>query len=286
MLSAVKTALEQALAQMTSPSSMPRRPSLMPAPSALWRGLMDGCHLMCRNASGYEAHLLRDSGQILTGEPHADMNFAFIGSPSETARHLWLFHERAATRGLPMIVLSPPDTAEHLTAEAESLGYVPAGEVPLMVCLDPDPGPASHPYVIENIDDPALLSESTPVSARAFGLPDAAVVRVYNPDSLAMSGVDYFIARRDGEVWSFVQTTRIGAQVGIWAMATAPEYRGQGAGRALLEAVLTHHRRHGAELFYLMASSAGQRLYEQVGFHETSRLASWLSGSSAQLGAG
>lgn len=247
---------------------------------------MDGCHLNCRTAPGYEAHLLRDSGQILTGEPHADMNFAFIGSPPKVSRHLRLFHERAAARGLPMIVLSTPDAAEQLATEAVSWGYVPAGEVPLMVCLEPALGLTSHPYVIEHIDDPAVLSEAAPLSARTFGLPVADVARVYSPESLTTSGVDYFVARREGEVWSFVQTSRIGTQIGIWSMATAPEYQGQGAGQALLESVMTHHRRRGAELFYLMASSAGQKLYQRVGFHEMSRLSCWLSGSSSQVGAG
>ena len=275
---------------VTSPSPLPKPPRPIPSPTALWRALIDSCHLNCRAAPGYEAHLLRDSGQILSGEPHADMNFGFIGSSSEASRHLRLFHERAAARGLPMIVLGTPDAAEPLAAEAASQGYVPAGEVPLMVCLAPDPDPnpglASHPYVIERIDDPAVLREATPLAARTFGLPPADVARVYNPESLAAPGVDYFIVRREGEVWSFVQTSRIGTQVGIWSMATAPEYQGQGAGRALLAAVLSHHRQRGVETFFLTASSAGQRLYQQVGFLETTRLACWLSGSSAQVGGG
>lgn len=260
----------------------------MPSPTALWRALMDSCHLNCRAAPGYEAHLLRDSGQILTGEPHADMNFAFIGSSSAASDHLRLFHERAAERGLPMIVLGTPDVAEPLAAEAASQGYVPAGEVPLMVYIAPNPDPvlASQPYEIERIDDPAVLREAAPLAARTFCLPLADVARVYNPESLATSGVDYFIARREGEVWSFVQTSRIGTQVGIWSMATAPEYQGQGAGRALLAAVLSHHRQRGVETFFLTASSAGQRLYQQVGFQETTCLACWLSGSSAQVGGG
>jgi len=255
-----------------------------PSPSALWRALMDGCHLICRAAPGYEAHLWRDSGQILTGEPHAEMNFAFVGSPPEALRHLRIFHERAVARDLPMVMLSSAATAEHLGVEAASWGYVPADEVPLMVCTEPGPGLASHPYAIERIDDPAVLRAATPLAARTFGLPDADVARVYNQESLAVPGVDFFMARRSGEVWSFVQTSRIGTLVGIWSMATAPEYQGQGAGRALLQAVLAHHRRRGADLFYLMASSAGQRLYQGVGFQETTPLASWLYGSSSQLG--
>lgn len=253
-----------------------------------WRGLIDGCNLVCRIAPGYEAHLWRDSALILTGEPHADMNFAYLGDVGEAERHLRVFDEQASARGLPLMVLATPAMTRPLAALASSLGFAPAGEVPLMVCMEPEPrtGLTSQPYVIERICDPAVLSEATPLAARTFGLPTAAVARVYNPEALAVPGLDYFIARRGGEVWSFVQTSRIGTQVGVWSMATPPEFQGQGAGRVLLDAVLTHHRQRGAEAFYLMASSAGQRLYQGLGFQETSRLTSWLKGSSTQVAVG
>ena len=257
-----------------------------PIPTLPWRGLIDGCNLVCRIAPGYEAHLWRDSALILTGEPHADMNFAYLGDVGEAERHLRLFDEHACSRGLPMMVFVTPATIRPLAAVAPSLGYAPAGEVPLMVCTEPRTVLTRQPYVIERIRDPAVLSEATPLAARTFGLPTAAVARVYNPEALAVPGLDCFIARRGGEVWCFVQTSRIGTQVGVWSMATPPEFQGKGAGRALLDAVLTHHRQRGAEGFYLMASSAGQRLYQGVGFQEASRLAVWLKGSSAQIAVG
>lgn len=257
-----------------------------PIPALPWRGLIDGCNLVCRIAPGYEAHLWRDSALILTGEPHADMNFAYLGDVGEAERHLRVFDEHACARGLPMMVFATVATTSALAAVAPSLGYAPAGEVPLMVCTEPRTGLTSQAYVIERICDPAVLSEATPLAARTFGLPTAAVARIYNQEALTVPGLDYFIARRGGEVWSFVQTSRIGTQVGVWSMATPPEFQGQGAGRALLGAVLTHHRQRGAKAFYLMASSAGQRLYQGAGFQETTRLTCWLKGSSAQVGVG
>ncbi len=98
--------------------------------------------------------------------------------------------------------------------------------------------------------------------------------------------MDYFIARSEGAIWSFVQTTRMGSYVGIWSMATPPEYQRQGAGRALLQAVLAYHQERGADFFYLMASSAGRALYQGVGFQETTRLTCWLRNTSAQVGGG
>lgn len=255
----------------------------MPSSLALWRAMIDGCNLVCRLAPGYEAHLLPDSAQILSGEPHADMNFAFVGNARDAVQHLRIFHERAAVRELPLMLLSTEAAAPQIVEVAGSLGFVAAGGVPFMTCRDPHPSLSSHPYLVERIDKASLLSKAVPLIARTFGLPAPAVARIYHPETLALPGVDYFIACREGEIWSSVQTTRIGTQVGIWSMATPPEFQRQGAGRALLQAVLAHHRQRGADLFYLISSSAGHALYQGIGFQDTGRLSAWVIGASSQL---
>lgn len=266
-----------------TPHEMPSGSS--PNSARQWRELIDSSNLICRIAPGYEANLFRDSAQILMGEPHADMNFAFVGDAREAVRHLQVFAGYASKRSLPMMVLANEAAAPRLTEATRSLGFTPAGAVPLMVCAEPRYGGTSAPYVIDRIRDHAVLREATPHAARTFGLSLASVARVYNEDALAVAGVDYFVARRDSAIWSFVQTSRIGDAVGIWSMATPPEHQGKGAGRALLEAVLAYHRQRGAERFFLCASPAGQALYQRVGFSEAATLAAWLSGASSQLGA-
>ena len=256
----------------------------MPASLALWRAMIDGCNLLCCLAPGYEAHLLPDSALILSGEPHADMNFAFVGNASDAIQHLRTFHERASVRELPLMLLSTEAAAPRIIDLASSMGFVAAGGVPFMTCRDLHPSLSSHPYLVERIENTLMLSKAVPLIARTFGLPAPAVARIYNPETLALPGVDYFIACREGEIWSSVQTTRIGTQVGIWSMATPPEYQRQGAGRALLQAVLDHHRQRGADLFYLISSSAGHALYQRLGFQDTGRLSAWIIGTSTQLG--
>lgn len=99
---------------MADPSLSP--PSFM----AIWHALIDGYNLICRAAPDYEARLFRDSGQILAGEPHADMNFAFVGCPLGAERHLRLFHERASARELPMLLLGTEATAPCLAPRADN----------------------------------------------------------------------------------------------------------------------------------------------------------------------
>ena len=250
---------------------------------ALWRAMIDGCNLVCRLAPGYEAHLFPDSAQILSKEPHADMNFVFVGSVKDAIRDLRSFHERASVYELPLMLLSTEAVAPQISEVASSLGFVAADRVPFMTCRDPRPSLSSHPYLVERVDNASVLRKAVPLIARTFGLPAPAVARIYNPETLALPGVDYFIASREGEIWSSVQSTRIGAKVGIWSMATPPERQRQGAGRALLQAVLDYHRHRGADLFYLISSVAGHALYQEIGFQDTSRLSAWVLGTSSQL---
>jgi GNAT superfamily N-acetyltransferase len=66
-------------------------------------------------------------------------------------------------------------------------------------------------------------------------------------------------------------------------MATAPARQRQGAGRALLEAVLRRHRADGNSRFYLIATPAGRPLYEALGFQTVDDLTLYIAGHSEQF---
>ncbi|HEX6712354.1 MAG TPA: GNAT family N-acetyltransferase [Thermoleophilaceae bacterium] len=56
---------------------------------------------------------------------------------------------------------------------------------------------------------------------------------------------------------------------GSWrvrGMATAPAARGRGAGAAVLEALVTHAREHGASRIWCNARTPARSLYERAGF--------------------
>jgi GNAT superfamily N-acetyltransferase len=92
--------------------------------------------------------------------------------------------------------------------------------------------------------------------------------------------VDIFLARQEGEPGSSVQTTQMGATVGIWAMGTAAGHQRRGAGRALLNHVIAYHAGRGATCFFLCATAAGQPLYERIGFHTQAKAIVWLAGQT------
>jgi GNAT superfamily N-acetyltransferase len=96
----------------------------------------------------------------------------------------------------------------------------------------------------------------------------------------------FWLASRDGEPYSTVTTVQSDhAAVGIWSMATAPARQRQGAGRAVLESVLERHRADGTSCFYLIATPAGEPLYDAIGFTTIDDLCVYVAGESHQFAA-
>ncbi len=56
----------------------------------------------------------------------------------------------------------------------------------------------------------------------------------------------------------------------IRGMATAPQLRGRGAGTAVLDALVTHARSHGARRIWCNARTPALSLYERAGFRAIS----------------
>ena len=82
-----------------------------------------------------------------------------------------------------------------------------------------------------------------------------------------------FVLEIDGRIAGFI-TTWQDHEAGIGHipnLALAPEYRGKGYGRRLIEYALDHFRRHGlthAKIETLVQNAVGRHLYKSCGFRE------------------
>ena len=250
--------------------------------SRLTRLTGEALALCYRGATGYEAILRPTEALVLSGAPHADFNYAVIDASPRAETVLREFAAIASARKLPLIVMAVSAVAERLRPVAAALGLQDGGTFPLMERDASMPALPSGEFECRQVTTDADRIASNQLLSRASGIPMDAVNAAYGPLVLSAPGLDVFIACRGGEPICSVQTTRAGADVGIWAMVTPPEFQRQGAGRALLAHALAHHVERGAQRFYLGSTAAGRRLYESAGFVLVDEWAVWLDGDSSQ----
>jgi len=253
---------------------------MMPPTAYLWRLVGEGLALCYRAAPGYEARLTPHAALILSGEPVADLNYAVIDREPHAEERLREFGHLIQARNTPLYVLLTDAVSTPLAPLAQSLGLQRVGEMPLMTYTPTHMPAQSGDYHCERVESEPALQEANRVAASAFSLPVDAVQRAWGPIMLDGPGVDVFLARQHGQAISSVQTTRMGATVGIWAMGTAAGHQQKGAGRALLNHVIGYHAGRGATRFFLCATAAGQPLSERGGFRTRAQAIVWLAGQA------
>jgi GNAT superfamily N-acetyltransferase len=95
--------------------------------------------------------------------------------------------------------------------------------------------------------------------------------RTLPPRVLGLPGWRVWLACRDGEPAAAGYTFDDGAAVGVYWLATLPEHRGRGLGRAVMTAMLAAYPARTATL---VATEAGVPLYTSLGFAAVST-ATW-----------
>jgi GNAT superfamily N-acetyltransferase len=246
--------------------------------ASLWRQAGQGAHIFCAGNPGVDFRQADDGWLMVTGEPIADLNGAFLDAGPGTESLLREYVEVIQGRGLNGFIVLTKAADAALSPSARKLGLVAAGPSPLMA-YEPSRLPdLKSVYTVETVKDHAGILVFTDLMARAYGMPLDSVRRFVTGRTLEEHGVMHLIAWRDGEPYSAGTTVQTGSTVGIWNMATPAEKQRQGAGYALLIHALHHHVDQGRGIFYLLASQAGKHLYEQVGFTTIDEGATWLIG--------
>ncbi|WP_229070470.1 GNAT family N-acetyltransferase [Actinoplanes sp. DH11] len=124
------------------------------------------------------------------------------------------------------------------------------------------------------VTDPAQLAVAERVMVDGFPLPAYqpwSAGQALPPALLTEPGWRVWLASCDGEPAAAGCTYDDGTAVGVYWLATLPRHRSRGAGRTLLTTALAARPdRH----FTLVATEAGQPLYESLGF-ATAGLAAW-----------
>jgi GNAT superfamily N-acetyltransferase len=254
-----------------------------PDTANLWRYIGDAGDLLVRAAPDHQVSRMPGAVLALSGEPVADLNFVAIGAGPDPAARLREYGALVHARQLPVVVMLSAAVADALAPVARDLGLTHAGGMPLMTHDGQGIGHVERQVTVTRVEGDADLKTTNSIMARAFSLPEDAVQRAWGPAMLDAPGLAVFLARQGVTPVSAVATTRHGATVGIWCMATAPEHQRRGAGSVLLTQVMAGHHASGARLFYLGATEAGRPLYERLGFRSVETITIWVAGHSTQV---
>lgn len=126
-----------------------------------------------------------------------------------------------------------------------------------------------HEGELDREDVRALLALHF-AAMRSHSPPDAC--HVLSVESLRDPSITFYSARTGGSLLGIGALKELDARNGeIKSMRTAPEATGQGAGRAILEAIIAEARRRGYSRLSLETGSteefaAALRLYQRAGF--------------------
>jgi GNAT superfamily N-acetyltransferase len=225
-------------------------------------------HLALFGAIDDAEMLLREKMLLgLTGGPTPDFNMCLADDSPNLEAVLAEAVERTRARSLPAIFMLSVQASQKLAGRHDELGLTPAGDAPLMVFTARPPAP-DFGYDAREVSDESDLKDVAELISKAFDLDREWVGRTFASRALVenSSGVGFYLVTDNGKPLSTVTMTGAGPVIGIWSMATDPEFQRRGAGRTALLGAMAHRRSLGADAFYLIATPAGKPLYDSVGF--------------------
>ncbi len=235
--------------------------------------------LLFRCAPAFLSRLEPDFALILSGEACADLNYLMVG-PRAGSAQLRQRVELARLRSLPLLTFLAPPRVEGIEEEVRGLGMSFAGNVPMMARQVCEPLGVLPGWQMHRVAEASMLHAASRIDAAGFDLPNEVCERIYSPALLHVPGVSVFVGSWGDTPMSSLQAVQSGKTVGIFSMATLPQHRRQGAGRALLAQVINHYLRQGVVRFYLGSSDAGLRLYESLGFEALAAWSVWALGET------
>jgi GNAT superfamily N-acetyltransferase len=165
---------------------------------------------------------------------------------------------------------APPDLGERLVRhglvrEAETI----PGMAALLDALPDERPPAG--ITVERVADEATFRESCRVAVEGFGAPPELAAAIERFAALGFEPANpqrTFVARLDGRPVGTALGIRAGEVLGIFNVATVPDVRGRGVGRAVTLGALRDGVAAGCRMAVLQSSTMGHSVYEQLGFRD------------------
>jgi GNAT superfamily N-acetyltransferase len=158
-----------------------------------------------------------------------------------------------------------PEPAHAARGAMTAAGFeVTAVAEPLMRCVTPPPTYDSR-FRVRQVASEAELLSAIGLTSAAHQV-DASLLDATIGAAARSGEAQVWLAEEDGAPASTVWLRRSGASLGVMEMMTPPQHQRRGAGRALLTTALAASWTDDVHDALLLATPAGRRLYERVGF--------------------
>lgn len=177
--------------------------------------------------------------------------------------------------------LGPGAQGAQSRAELAGLGLEEVDETPALHCplAGFRDGPPPQGLRISVVRTRAERSEWARLTSGWFGFPpqlagSVAAVEARIP-AAALAGQLRFIGHLDGQPVASSALVMTAGLAGIYSVATAPDFRRRGLGRAMTAHAMLRGRARGASMSVLQASSMGLPVYQDLGFDSAFAFQCW-----------
>jgi GNAT superfamily N-acetyltransferase len=231
-----------------------------------------------RHLPGHVIHEVDGVAVCLTGLDDDEQNTSLIErEPDDATAALaeaeGVFRAHGRSLGIDVERGRHPDVDAALQAmDLEMVATRPAMAVSVQ-----DVQPAQVPAGVEivRVTDPELLADLVDVEVGAFETDRAVAEGLLAPSQLPLPNVRLYAALSDGRaVAQAVTNTQRGA-VGVFGVATLPEYRRRGIGTAITAFAIDDVRSE-TDLAWLQSTEMARPLYERMGFRPVSDWDVWV----------
>jgi len=198
---------------------------------------------------------------LVSGEQSAELNMCALtpGAGAAAADEL----VGVLPPDLPAVIFRSQLADPFTTTRLQQLGFSTAPErEALMICTRP-PAPTAAPFGIRRAAEDEI-DRGIAISSEAHEVDGDMLERTLarTPQDV----IELWLAWDGAEPISAVWLLRGDGAIGVWSMMTPRRHQRRGAGRALLTAALADTWSADTRFAMLIATPAGRRLYESVGF--------------------
>jgi GNAT superfamily N-acetyltransferase len=215
----------------------------------------------------------------VTGVPVAALNGVWSEQLDADEATVVSFLDRIADARQPHSLQVRPDVTWDADGLAASRRMIRQDDIPLMALIDP--------IELRAIRDIAGLSirELTPaeaplhahIAALGFDAPEPLFAQLMTPQTLALTGVRTYVAEMDGQPVATGLGLSVAGTVGIFNVATPPEYRRRGYGAAITARAGLDGLENGADWGWLQSSPQGHQIYQRLGFSTVETWRCWVN---------